>query len=164
MTATVALPDWLESSVEVAVIVAVPAPAGVKTPALLTDPMLTGLTDHVTVELKLPVPLTVGVQADVWLVKIEVGRQVTVTDVIVGVTGGVVPPPPPPQPVMKMIAMSPGTSRTRRQDACTALNMVETLSCSAAGRPWEGLVSITRNQARLPFSLELVLIARESSK
>jgi hypothetical protein len=31
--------------------VAVPAPVGVKMPALLTVPMLVGLTDHVTVEL-----------------------------------------------------------------------------------------------------------------
>jgi hypothetical protein len=40
-----------ESAVEVAVIVAVPAPDGVKTPALLIAPMLVGLTDHVTDEL-----------------------------------------------------------------------------------------------------------------
>ena len=57
-------PDLVESSVEVAMIVAVPVPAGVKTPALLTFPMLVGLTDHVTEELKLPVPLTVDVQVD----------------------------------------------------------------------------------------------------
>ena len=48
---TVALPDLDESSVEVAVIVAVPVADGVKTPALLTVPMLAGLTDHVTDEL-----------------------------------------------------------------------------------------------------------------
>jgi hypothetical protein len=41
----------VESCVDVAVIVAVPAPAGVKTPPLLTVPMLVGLTDHVTAEL-----------------------------------------------------------------------------------------------------------------
>jgi hypothetical protein len=51
VTATVALPDFVVSSVEVAVIVAVPTPAGVKTPVLLTAPMLVGLTDHVTEEL-----------------------------------------------------------------------------------------------------------------
>ena len=50
-TETVALPDLVESCVEVAVMVAVPAPDGVKTPALLTVPMLVGLTDHVTDEL-----------------------------------------------------------------------------------------------------------------
>ena len=44
--------------------VAVPAPLGVNIPELLTDPMLIGLTDHVTDELKAPVPLTVGVQED----------------------------------------------------------------------------------------------------
>ena len=65
VTVTAALPDLVESCVDVAVIVAVPVPAGVKTPALLTVPMLAGLTDHVTDELYFPVPLTVGVQVDV---------------------------------------------------------------------------------------------------
>jgi hypothetical protein len=51
VTVTVALPDLVESCVEVAVMVAVPAQAGVKTPALLTVPILVGLTDHVTVEM-----------------------------------------------------------------------------------------------------------------
>ena len=51
VTATVALPDLVESCVDVAVMVAVPEPAGVKTPALLTVPMLVGLTDHETDEL-----------------------------------------------------------------------------------------------------------------
>jgi hypothetical protein len=51
VTETVALPDLVESCVEVAVMVAVPVAAGVKTPALLTVPMLAGLTDHVTAEL-----------------------------------------------------------------------------------------------------------------
>jgi hypothetical protein len=64
-TATEAVPDFVVSSVEIAEMVAVPAPEGVKTPALLTVPILVGLTDHVTEELKLPVPLTVGVQVDV---------------------------------------------------------------------------------------------------
>jgi hypothetical protein len=86
VTVTVALPDLVVSCVEVAVIVAVPAPAGVKTPALLTAPMLVGLTDHATDELKLPVPVTVGVQVDVCVVRMEVGEQPTVTDVIVGRT------------------------------------------------------------------------------
>ena len=48
VTVTVALPDLVESCVDVAVMVAVPVPAGVRTPALLTVPMLVGLTDHVT--------------------------------------------------------------------------------------------------------------------
>ena len=51
VTVTVALPDLVESCVDVAVMVAVPVPDGVKTPALLTAPMLAGLTDHVTDEL-----------------------------------------------------------------------------------------------------------------
>jgi hypothetical protein len=55
----------VESSVDVAEIVAVPRDPGVKTPEPLTAPILVGLTDHVTEELKLPVPLTDGVQVDV---------------------------------------------------------------------------------------------------
>ena len=64
-TITVVEPDLVESCVEVAVIVAVPASAGVKTPELLTLPMVDGLTDQLTALLKLPVPVTVGVQDDV---------------------------------------------------------------------------------------------------
>jgi hypothetical protein len=51
VTVTVAEPDLVVSCVEVAVMVAVPAPDGVKTPVLLTEPMFVGLTDHVTAEL-----------------------------------------------------------------------------------------------------------------
>jgi hypothetical protein len=42
------LPNFVESCVEVAMMVAEPAPAGVKTPAPLTAPIPVGLTDHVT--------------------------------------------------------------------------------------------------------------------
>jgi hypothetical protein len=65
VTVIVAEPDLVVSWVEVALIVALPATAGVKTPALLTVPALVGLTDHVTELLKLPVPFTVGVQVAV---------------------------------------------------------------------------------------------------
>ena len=51
VTVTVATPDLVASCVDVAVIVAVPMPAGVKTPALLMVPMLVGLTNQVTDEL-----------------------------------------------------------------------------------------------------------------
>jgi hypothetical protein len=51
VTVTVAEPNLVVSCVDVAVIVAVPAPAGVKPPELLTAPILVGLTDHVTAEL-----------------------------------------------------------------------------------------------------------------
>jgi len=51
VTVTVAEPDFVVSSVDVAIMVAVPAPVGKKTPAVLTVPMLVGLTDHATVEL-----------------------------------------------------------------------------------------------------------------
>ena len=65
-------------------IVAFPVAAGVKTPALLTAPMLEGLTDQVTEVLKLPVPFTVGVQEDFCVVRMDEGEQMTETDVIVG--------------------------------------------------------------------------------
>ena len=51
VTITVAEPDLVESWVEVAVMVSVPAPLGVNTPELLTVPMLVGLTDQETEEL-----------------------------------------------------------------------------------------------------------------
>jgi hypothetical protein len=51
VTVTVALPDFVESWVDVAVMVAVPALVAVKTPTLLTLPMVDGLTDQVTAEL-----------------------------------------------------------------------------------------------------------------
>lgn len=43
-----ALPDCVGSSTEVAVTLAVPAVAGVKTPPLEMDPIVDGLTDQVT--------------------------------------------------------------------------------------------------------------------
>jgi hypothetical protein len=65
VTVTVVLPDLVVSCAEIAVMVAAPEDTGVKTPALLTLPMLEGLTDQFTALLKLPVPDTDGVQADV---------------------------------------------------------------------------------------------------
>ena len=59
VTVTVDDPDLVESCVEVAVIVAVPAPAGVKTPA---DVIVPPLAVQLTAELKLPVPVTLAVQ------------------------------------------------------------------------------------------------------
>jgi hypothetical protein len=53
------------SCVEAAVMVAVPALLGVKTPELLTVPILVGLTDHVTAWLGFPVPVTFAAQVDV---------------------------------------------------------------------------------------------------
>jgi len=76
----------VESCIDVAVIVAVPVPAGVKMPPLLTAPMLVGLADHVTDVLKLPVPVTVGVQVDVCMIRMDAGEQVTDTEVIVAGT------------------------------------------------------------------------------
>ena len=71
---------------DVAVMVAVPGVDGVNAPVLLTAPMLVGLTDQVTAVLKLPVPVTVGVQADICMVRMDVGEQTTETVVIVGGT------------------------------------------------------------------------------
>lgn len=86
LTETIAEPNLLESCVEVAVMVAVPVVEGVKVPVVVTDPMLDGLTDHVTAVLKLPVPVTVGAHVEVCVVEIEVGEHATETDVIVGET------------------------------------------------------------------------------
>jgi hypothetical protein len=83
-TVTVALPDFVASCVDVAITVALPAVAGEKTPALLIAPILVGLTDQVTDVLKLPVPVTVGVQDEVCVVRMEAGEQATDTEVIVG--------------------------------------------------------------------------------
>ncbi len=109
-TVTVAVPDFVESCVDVAVMVAVPVPEAVNTPALLTVPELVGLTDHVTEALKLPVPFTVGVQVDVCFEEIEAGEQFTVTEVIVG-GAGVVPPLPLLQEARKR-----GMERVRSKD------------------------------------------------
>ena len=65
LTVTSKLPDFEASCVEVALIVAVPAAIGAKTPAPLTPPIVDGLTDQLTALLKLPVPVTVGAQAAV---------------------------------------------------------------------------------------------------
>jgi hypothetical protein len=55
-------PDFVWSSVEVAVIVAVPEEVGVKTPNEVTVPFV---EDHVTAELYAPVPWTVAAQVEV---------------------------------------------------------------------------------------------------
>jgi hypothetical protein len=67
----------------VAVIVAVPAAAGVNTPVPLTEPAVVGLTDQVTAVLKLPVPITLAEQEEVCEARILAGVQATATDVIV---------------------------------------------------------------------------------
>lgn len=76
-TETVAVPDFVVSWTEVAVIVALPAAAGVYTPPAVIVPLV---ADHVTALLKFPVPETAAVHAEVWLGKIETGLHVTVTD------------------------------------------------------------------------------------
>ena len=54
---TVAEPDLVESSVDVAVMVAFPAEVAVKTP---DEAIVPPVADHVTAELYAPVPMTVA--------------------------------------------------------------------------------------------------------
>ena len=60
-TVTVAVPDFVVSSTEVAVTVTLPAADGVNSPAVLMVPAVEGVTDHVTALLYDPVPVTVAV-------------------------------------------------------------------------------------------------------
>ena len=61
-------------------IVAVPEAAGVKTPEEVIEPPV---ADQLTVLLNAPVPVTVAVQVEVWLVKMEAGEQLAETVEIV---------------------------------------------------------------------------------
>jgi len=79
-TATDAVPDFEVSCVEVAVMDAVPVPAGVKTPEVVIAP---SDATQVTAELYEPVPCTVAVQVDVCVVRMDAGEQPTETEVIV---------------------------------------------------------------------------------
>jgi len=74
------LPDLEVSCVEVAVMVAVPVPAGVNTPE---DVIVPSVAPQVTAELNDPVPCTVAVQVDVCVVRMDAGEQTTETEVIV---------------------------------------------------------------------------------
>ena len=85
-TVRTALPDFVASSVDVAVMVAVPlaVEAGVNSPAAEIVPMPDGLTAHVTPVLKAPVPVTVAVACAVCAVVIGFGVTETETAVMVG--------------------------------------------------------------------------------
>lgn len=83
LTVISAVPDWVLSWTDVAITVAVPVVAGVKTPALLTVPTPDGLTDQLTEFEKLPVPRTVAEHVDVWVAYIEPEEQTTETEVTV---------------------------------------------------------------------------------
>lgn len=104
VTVTLAEPDLVVSSVDVAVIVAVP----VETPVTLPEELIVAapvLEDaQVTAELKLPVPVTVAVHEAEDPAVTDDG-QVTETAVIVGCGGGGDddPPPllPPPQALIR---------------------------------------------------------------
>ena len=82
-TVTVVLLDFVGSCTEVAVMMAVPGDAGVKTPAGLIAP---GFTPQVNAGLNVPVPCTVAAQVEVCVMEIDAGEHVTVTRVIVEVT------------------------------------------------------------------------------
>lgn len=106
-TVTVAVPDLVVSWMLVAVTVTLPAVAGaVKTPLALIVP---ALADHVTAELKLPVPCTAALHWEVALVATAEGLHVTVTDEILGVACDEVLPPPPPPPQAIRISGIPQT-------------------------------------------------------
>ena len=98
---TVIVAEWnfVESAVDVAVMVTVFAPvlAGVKVmgvPELtavssLKVPAAAGLRERFTVFVKAPVPVTVGVQVVVWVSVMDDGLQARETAVIVGAAGAV---------------------------------------------------------------------------
>lgn len=76
-TETVAIPDFVASWTEVAVIAALPAAAGVKMPPAEIVPFV---AVHVTALLKFPVPETLAMHVVVWLGEIDAGLQVTLID------------------------------------------------------------------------------------
>lgn len=106
VTVTLAEPDLVVSSVDVAVIVAVPA----ETPVTLPEELIVATPEledaQVTVELKLPVPVTVAVHEPDDATVTDDGH-VTETAVIVGCAGGGDDdPPPPPPPLQALIKAS----------------------------------------------------------
>jgi len=107
LTTTLKLPNFEPSCADAAVIVAVPAEAGLKTPAAVMLPIVRGVTDHVTALLKLPVPVTTDVQLDVWFVRIAAEEQDVETVAIVD--SGVISFGPNKQPVSKMSGMESAT-------------------------------------------------------
>ena len=97
-TVTEAVPDLVVSCALVAVTVTEPAaPGAVKTPAAL---MLPDAADHVTAELKLPVPCTVALHCDVAFAATAEGAHETATEAMEDDGGGgLLLEPPPPQAV-----------------------------------------------------------------
>ena len=80
--------------------VALETGGAVNKPDVLTLP---ALADHVTAELKLPVPDTFAEQLLVWFEVTIADEQFTLTEVMVGavVALSLPPPPPPPQAVAR---------------------------------------------------------------
>lgn len=97
-TVTDAVADLVVSCVLVAVMVTDPAVAGAaNSPAVLMAP---AAADHVTAELKLPVPCTVALHCDVACAATEEGVHETATEEMEeDGGGGLLLEPPPPQAV-----------------------------------------------------------------
>jgi pyruvate-formate lyase-activating enzyme len=109
LTVTVAEPERVLSWVEVAVIVtevALETGGAVNRPDELTLP---ALADHVTAELKLPVPDTFAEQLLVWSEVTIAGEQVTLIEVMVG---AVVLSSSPPSPQAVARNTPPTTSQS----------------------------------------------------
>jgi len=111
-TVTEAVPDFVASCVLVAVTVAVPAVAGaVKSPLVLMVPTL---EDHVTAELKLPVPCTEAPHCEVAFIATAAGVHITETDEMDGVGAEDVLLPPLP-PHANKLSCIPQTRSARRK-------------------------------------------------
>lgn len=116
-TTTVALPDLLGSSCEVAVTVAVPTPVDVSTPE---DVIVPSVVAQFTPELIGPTPVTTAEQAELAVVEIDGGKHETVTEVIVEVE--VVPLPlEPPQPESQSVNTIPGKTMRLVLNPCMAV-------------------------------------------
>lgn len=108
---TFAEPDLVVSSVDVAVIVAVPAATPVTLPDELTVATLVFEDAQVTPVLKLPVPATVAVHEPEDPFVIDDGHVTETLVMVGGDAGGGVDPPPPPPPQALSSASSDAIAR-----------------------------------------------------
>jgi hypothetical protein len=123
VTVTLALPLWVESCVLVA-LMATTAGEGTVAGAVYLPleeivpteafPPLTPFTDHVTVVLKAPVPVSVAEHCDAWPVCTLEGLQLTDTDVMVGFFLPVAPTQPATQIPIRQMTNPPCLSRLSR--------------------------------------------------
>jgi DNA repair protein RadC len=112
LTVTVVEPDLLASCVDVAVIVALPAPLGVNVPDDVIVPLV---ADQVTPLLYAPVPVIDAVQLEVCVVRIDAGEQEALTPVIVsnGCELPLFPPPPQPDKTPQHVARTIDNKNTK---------------------------------------------------